>query len=482
VAAAAREAPATGETIYVISAQSTFGWGGLSAAVARLGEVDTLVIASSRFTGTDATAPSGAVVRRVMRAPFKPIPALRLGTTIALTVRSSFGGTLAESVRAADMVEYATAVARAAGIPEAASAALPVPPLPGAWQRPAAVTPRDSLAPAAALLSSLTDTYGVSGHEGAVRAAVRAALPTWAQSRARVDTAGNLILALGPDRDTVVFMAHLDEIGFEVTSIARDGRVSLKRLGGFFPFLWEGQPAFLHIEQGDARTMLPGIFVPRDSASTREPRELTAWFGLDSAALIARGAVVGSTLTGYKSATRLAASRFTNRSIDDRAGCTALLLALRAIDPAKLTHKVIFVWSVREETGLDGAAAMANTLGAPIRRVHAVDTFVSSDSPLESKRFAYAPIGKGAVVRALDNSSATPPSEVDSVVALARRAGIPLQVGTTNGGNDGSEFVRYGTPDVPIAWPLRYSHSPAEVIDLADVAALGRLVAALAMQ
>jgi putative aminopeptidase FrvX len=107
---------------------------------------------------------------------------------------------------------------------------------------------------------------------------------------------------------------------------------------------------------------------------------------------------------------------------------------------------------------------------------------VSSDSPLESKRFAYAPIGKGAVVRALDNSSATPPVEVDSVVALARRAGIPLQVGTTNGGNDGSEFVRYGTPDVPLAWPLRYSHSPAELIDLADVAALGRLVAALAMQ
>ena len=62
----------------------------------------------------------------------------------------------------------------------------------------------------------------------------------------------------------------------------------------------------------------------------------------------------------------------------------------------------------------------------------------------------------------------------------AGAAGIPIQIGTTNGGNDGSEFVRYGVRDVPISWPLRYSHSPAELVDLADIAQLGRLVAELA--
>jgi putative aminopeptidase FrvX len=85
------------------------------------------------------------------------------------------------------------------------------------------------------------------------------------------------------------------------------------------------------------------------------------------------------------------------------------------------------------------------------------------------------------VVRALDNSSATPRSEVDRVRIVADGEGIPIQVGTTNGGNDGSEFVRYGVRDVPISWPLRYSHSPVELVDLADIAELGRLVAALAL-
>jgi putative aminopeptidase FrvX len=84
------------------------------------------------------------------------------------------------------------------------------------------------------------------------------------------------------------------------------------------------------------------------------------------------------------------------------------------------------------------------------------------------------------VVRALDNSAVTPPDEIERMVRLARAAAIPLQVGTTNGGNDGSELARYGAIDVALAWPLRYSHSPAEVIDLRDLRSLARIVAAAA--
>ena len=85
-----------------------------------------------------------------------------------------------------------------------------------------------------------------------------------------------------------------------------------------------------------------------------------------------------------------------------------------------------------------------------------------------------------AVSRALDNSSVTPPDEVDRLTRIARAGRIPLQVGTTNGGNDGSELARYGAIDDALGWPLRYSHSPAEVIDLRDIRSLARLIAALA--
>ena len=66
------------------------------------------------------------------------------------------------------------------------------------------------------------------------------------------------------------------------------------------------------------------------------------------------------------------------------------------------------------------------------------------------------------------------------VVALAKENGIPAQYGVTGGGNDGSVFLRYGSVDVALGWPLRYSHSPAEVIDTRDLDALGKILAVLA--
>jgi len=223
-----------------------------------------------------------------------------------------------------------------------------------------------------------------------------------------------------------------------------------------------------------------GVFLTRDSSAERQPASVTAWMGRDSAQLAAAGVRAGSVLTSYKCSARLGDVRFTARSVDDRAGVTALLAALDDITPSQLDHKVIFIWSVREEGGLEGARAAASVYGSSVHRVHAVDTFVSSDSPLESRRFAYGPIGQGALVRALDNSSVTPPDEIDRVLRIARSASIPLQAGVTNGGNDGSEFARYGALDVSLAWPLRYSHSPAEVIDLRDLRSLSRIVAAVA--
>jgi len=485
-AMAAAAAPTTGTTIVAVTAQGGFDHGGLGALLTRVGKIDSLFVVDSWLAGSDTLpASSEHLIQRPLPSSFVWPDGVRIGTATVLAPASRFPGTLVESVPLASLTALEKELHQRSGNTS------PLTPSTAHVSRPAIVLPttRDSLTPVSDLLTRLTETYAVSGHEEPMRRAVRAALPAWARQRATVDTAGNLIVAAGPERDTVVFMAHLDEIGFEVEQIARDGTVSLSPRGGFYPSLWEGQPALLHLDApaqtsaaGTATPAAPlsGVFVPRDRPQGKQPAALTVWFGLDSASLVARGVRPGLSVTGVKSATRLGRTRFTARSIDDRAGCTALILAMRTLDPARLPRRVIFVFSVREETGLDGAAALAAQHGRSVRRIHAVDTFVSSDSPLESHRFAYAPIGKGAVVRALDNSSVTPGQEVDRTVAIAKQARIPLQVGTTNGGNDGSEFVRYGAVDVPISWPLRYSHSPAEVIDLRDVQSLGRLVAALA--
>jgi putative aminopeptidase FrvX len=123
---------------------------------------------------------------------------------------------------------------------------------------------------------------------------------------------------------------------------------------------------------------------------------------------------------------------------------------------------------------------MARRFGRTAARIYSVDTFVSSDTPLESRHFAYAPLGKGPVLRAIENSGVSPDLERLRVRRAADAAGIPLQLGLTQGSTDGTTFSFRGAPNQGLSWPGRYSHSPGEVLDLRDVDMLTRLIVAVA--
>jgi putative aminopeptidase FrvX len=367
-------------------------------------------------------------------------------------------------------VRTASRRGRVAGLQALAFAALCVAAPATAQQRAIGV------AEARDIVSRLVETYGVSGHEGPVREAVIRLLPAWANPT--IDSAGNILVRAGAGAPLTVYVAHLDEIGFAVTAIRENGQLELRRVGGFFPSLFEAEPALVHTANG----IVPAVFMPRDSVGrtpARDPGALRADPGTGSrAATEALGIRIGDAVTMPKSLAALAGTRATARSFDDRVGSAAQLLAVRHLDPRQLRHAVLFVWSTSEEVGLDGARFVAEHLAVSEHpaRVYAIDTFVSADAPLEIKTFADAPLGGGAVVRAVDNSSVTPPALVDSLLTLGRAAHIPLVPGTTNGGNDGSTFTRFGVPDVGIGWPQRYSHSPAEVIDLRDLVALADVI------
>jgi putative aminopeptidase FrvX len=193
--------------------------------------------------------------------------------------------------------------------------------------------------------------------------------------------------------------------------------------------------------------------------------------------------VAGDYVTIPKKFIPLAGRKANARSFDDRVGCAAAISAIWALGPNVPGRDVTFIFSWGEELGLYGAAAAAKKLadeGHTPDYVFAIDTFVSSDSPLESKRYADAILGQGFVVRAADNSSITPRDLSDKVVHICKLNNIPVQYGITSGGNDGSTFLPYGTLDIGMGWPLRYSHSPGEVIDTRDLDSLAHVLAAIA--
>ena len=472
VAHATKGQVSTGETIFLLTTLRSFGHDGLEAALRSIGRVDEVTLLDQPAEGANSS--EGFSQTKVEKPLYLPESTGLTSVTI-LAPRVRFPGTLVETVQVSDAEKLFAAVQKVAGVRFERARAF------GTFSTDTTRTPRrDPFSATANLLGSLADVYSVSGHERPVREAIMAALPAWARPLTRTDNEGNLILEVGPDRDPVMFIAHQDEVGFEVTNIAADGTVSLRARGGLFPSLWEGQRALLHFDRA-AGPALRGVFSPRDTASAKQPEALTAWFGMDAEGLKNRGVTNGLSVTAFKSATRLGSTRFTARALDDRAGSTALVLAARRITPATLKRKVIFSWSVREETGLEGARALAKQYGSTVKRVYSVDTFVSSDSPAETTRFAYAPLGHGAVIRGLDNSAVAPLPELDRILNIARANVIPIQVGATNGGTDGSDFVRYGVLHVSLSWPGRYSHSPVEVLDLRDLQALEKLIYSIAI-
>jgi putative aminopeptidase FrvX len=214
----------------------------------------------------------------------------------------------------------------------------------------------------------------------------------------------------------------------------------------------------------------------------RSPHPLTVYLGTSSRAETEALPIEAgkTTVTMPKQMVRIGMRRVVARSLDDRAGSAALLLAMEKLDPKALKKRVTFAWSVEEEVGMTGAKALAERF-QDASRVYPVDTFVSSDAPLESYAYAYCPLGQGAVVRVLESINFIPRDVAKEVVGLAQANGIGVQTGMTSGGTDGQPFLSYGIVSVPISWPGRYSHSPIEVLDLRDFESLVELVEAIAI-
>ncbi|HEV8409245.1 MAG TPA: hypothetical protein VGQ30_01970 [Gemmatimonadaceae bacterium] len=456
VATAAQGMVSSGETVFILASQHVMNWSGLNGALARLGHYDDLTLIGEARGGRGATP------------------------TKSIVPRTKFTGSLVESIGAAEARDLLARTAAVAGVTLAPGQAWVAP----AEAKRATVSARtDAYGAAESQVTSLLDIAGVHPHEWRVSDAVKAALPAWAKAKATMDSAGNVIVEAGPDKDPVAFVAHVDEVGFTLDRILPDGSVTLKIVGGAVASAWEGEVALLYFDRGAsgaAPEPLRGVFVPRDTARVKAPRNLTAWFGLDSAGLANRGVRTGAMIIGYKHAERLGALRITGRSSDDRTGSSALLMAVRAIDPATLPRKTYFVWDVGEEAGLLGARAFGAKYGTKLSRTYAIDTFVSSDTPLELPTFALAPLGKGPVLRGLDNSTVVSRVERERVINAAKAAMIPLQLGTTQGSTDGSAIGTFGAPNIGISWPGRYSHTPGEVLDLRDLEALSKLIKALA--
>lgn len=198
----------------------------------------------------------------------------------------------------------------------------------------------------------------------------------------------------------------------------------------------------------------------------------------DEAAALVR---VGDPVVIAAEPRRLGGRRLISRALDNRLGAYVALEALRRChESGDLRVGLAAVAAVQEEIGLFGARTAAFALRPEVAL--AIDVTHATDAPgLDEKEIGSHPLGSGP---AIGRGSTLSPRVFELLVETAEEEGIDHTIGASGRGTstdaDALQVSRSGIPTGLVSIPLRYMHSPVELVDLADVEATVRLVAAFA--
>ena len=331
-------------------------------------------------------------------------------------------------------------------------------------------------------LRELVELPGVPGYEEAVRAWIEAHLPSGIEHS--VDALGNLVATVGTGERAILFVAHMDEIGFVVSEIRDDGFLRLKPLGGIDPRAMFGQLLRVCTNSGEipgAVAVTPPHLMRDRAKEMSDVPAVTEWLvdiGARSAdEARALGVAVLDFAVPDKRLRVLNDKLLCSRALDDRLGCWILLKALERVRHETLSARVHFAFSVQEEVGLRGAGLLARQL--EVSHAFAVDSASAADFPGVGIDLSPAKLGAGACLRVLDNAAIVPRSFTRELQELAAERSIPLQVIFCGGGTDARAFQPEGALAMPIGIPLRYTHSMVEMAHADDVEATIDLIEAI---
>ncbi|MEW6524279.1 MAG: M20/M25/M40 family metallo-hydrolase [Bacillota bacterium] len=329
------------------------------------------------------------------------------------------------------------------------------------------------------LLAALTGVTGVSGHEAAVRSVLRQHLEGLVDGTA-TDALGNL-LAYKKPRGTpglkVMMAAHMDEVGIMARKVDDHGFVRFTTLGSLRPQVLLGQA--VRFTSGTTG-VVDGERL--DDMGQLALRHLYVDVGATNREEALERVSIGETASFCTSLWQRG-NQVVAKALDDRVGCAILVECLRRLDPA-WGHDLCLAFTSQEEVGVRGARVAAQGYGPDFSVV--VDVTPAGDTP---KGLDYEmALGGGAAVKIMDNipqamgGFLAPPGVTKFVQSAAARRGIKWQPEVLERGSTDAASIHLAGPGVltaVISIPIRYSHTPYEVIDVRDVEAVTVLVLAV---
>jgi len=325
------------------------------------------------------------------------------------------------------------------------------------------------------LLQKLTETFGPSGYEDNVRDIVRAEVESLADE-IKVDALGNLIVRRKPSKQTkdtkkIMIAAHMDEIGLIVSHVDEKGFVRFAPIGGVLRrYVVGGRVRFLNGTQGvigydrlENVNELPTLDKVYIDVGATSKKDCPVQIG-DVAAFERPFMEMGQRLVA--------------KSMDNRIGVLVAIETLRALTGKSTPHDLFFVFTTQEEVGTRGAATSA--FGVDPDLGIAVDVTPTGDTPNALKM--EMALGSGPCVKFRDVGAISDPRVVQWMITAAEKNKIPYQREVLLiGGTDAKaiQSVRAGVPSGCISIPVRYVHSPSEMVDYSDVQNTVKLLTAV---
>ena len=337
-------------------------------------------------------------------------------------------------------------------------------------------------------LKTLMAIPGLSGHEERVAAWLRGQLNALGLPN-RTDRLGNLIATIAgdPAKPSVMIFTHMDQLGFFVRKIEADGLIRVERMGGVSERAMAAQEVTLCGAKGDIAGIIMNkahhATTPDEKYKVLTAPEIRIDTGHGSkAAVEAAGIRIGTPVVYAPRVIELAGERIAGTSVDDRAGCAALLALARA-RKGRTGPTLHLVWSVQEEFNLRGAVVAAQNLHPDI--AIQIDLMLATDTPDMADRgemvmgggpgiSLYSFHGRGTL-----NGVIPHPALVSLMEETADALSLPLQRSAQVGVLTDLSYVQLlgdGVASIDVGYPMRHSHSTIECCDLRDVAGLVRLL------
>ena len=292
----------------------------------------------------------------------------------------------------------------------------------------------------------------------------------------RFDGLGSVLIRLNESTGPkVMICAHMDEVGFIVRSISREGAIDVLPVGNVRMAARQLQPVRITTRE---ESKIPGLL--DGDRSGNEVNALRVDIGARSyEEVLQAGVCPGDRVTFDTTFQVLPHQRVMGKAFDDRLGCYLLIALLREWHNAILPCEVWLVASSSEEVGLRGGQTAA--------RAVAPDEAIVLDTACWAKNFDYGAanhrqLGKGPMLVLSDKSLIAPPKLTAWIESVATDAGIPLQLDMfSNGGTDGGAVHVSGTgiPTVVMGPATRYGHCAASIADCRDIIQTQQLLSAL---